>query len=199
MKGFLAAAIVAAMAVVGAQTTASAETLDASAFSCADLTESANSSDKQGQLGASMILHWLHAYLGTEEQGTVIDANAMTTVFDQTKKFCSENPNIGVMTAAKKYMGENEPKPGKDALDVSVLTCEIVQEMAEKDENATAELIMWVMGYHASSGDDTLIDMTKMDTATKKMGSYCSDNKNVSFLTASEKMMGIEQGSADEK
>ncbi|MDX2309237.1 MAG: HdeA/HdeB family chaperone [Hyphomicrobium sp.] len=192
-------ALVALASLLSLPASASAEMLDAAAFSCQELTEAAASADAEAQMGATAILHWIHAYLGTEEQGSVVDFDVMKTAFDKTKEFCAGHPNIGVLTAAGKFMGENEPAPGKSAVDVAIMTCEQVVAMAQEDEKGTVEMLMWIVGYHASSDSNTLIDMTKFADDAKKLGTYCAENKRVGFLTASEQFMAeAEEETADQ-
>lgn len=172
---------------------ASAETVDAKVFSCQELTSAIASKDKDDQFGASAILYWIHGYLATEEQGTVMDFGNMMKSFEKTAEFCGKNPNIGVLTAGQKFMGENEPAAGTDAVDLAIMTCEKIVNSDRSDEKGLGQIMMWLAGFHASDDGDTLIDFNKLEEEATSIGSYCSDNQQVGFYTASEKFMGSDE------
>jgi hypothetical protein len=185
----LVSAVFAALSLFALNTPASAESIDASAFSCKELTDALNSADESDQYGATVLLYWMHGYLATEEQGTVVDFDQALKAFERTAEFCAQNPNIGVMTASQKYMGENLAAAGKDAIDLSVIKCEKVINSDKDDAQGLGQIMMWLAGYHASYDENTVIDLDKFDTDTNKIGSYCGENLQVGFYTASEKFM----------
>lgn len=182
----VAGAMVLASAFAG---TASAEKVDMKAFSCQELTQSMGSKDNDDQYGATVILYWLHGYLRTEEQGTVVDFDNMMKSFEKTTDFCAKNPNIGVMTASEKFMGDKEPKPGKGAIDLAIIKCEKVVHSDKNDSQGLGQILMWLHGFHAASDGETVIDFDKFASDSKSIGEYCNENQQVGFYTASEKIM----------
>lgn len=185
----VAGAMVLASAFAG---TASAEKVDMKAFSCQELTQSMASTDKDDQYGASVILYWLHGYLRTEAQGTVVDFDNMMKSFEKTTEFCAKNPNIGVMTASQKFMGESEPKAGKGAIDLAIIKCEKVVHTDKDDTQGLGQILMWLHGFHAATDGETVIDFDKFSSDSKSIGEYCNENQQVGFYTASEKVMSGE-------
>ena len=55
-------AVIAALLLVVGFSAASAASMDASTFSCKDLTEKNESTDKTAQYGASVILYWMAGF-----------------------------------------------------------------------------------------------------------------------------------------
>jgi len=193
MMRTLVSAVFAALSACVLVSPASAESIDASAFSCKELTDALGSSAENDQYGATVLLYWMHGYLATEEQGTVVDFDQMLKAFEKTTAFCAENPNIGVMTASEKFMGENLAAAGKEAIDLSVIKCEKVVNSDNNDAQGLGQIMMWLAGYHASYEENTVIDLDKFDTDTKKIGSYCGQNLQVGFYTATEKFMSTSE------
>ena len=64
--------VAAAAAMFLAAAPASADSVDASTFSCKDLTSSYTSSTEEEQYGATVILYWMASYHATEEQGNIV-------------------------------------------------------------------------------------------------------------------------------
>jgi hypothetical protein len=189
MRIFSRAAIAALLLVVGFSA-ASATSMDASTFSCKELTEKNESTDKTAQYGASVILYWMAGYQATQEQGTVVDFDNMLKEFTQTTEFCSKNPGIGVMTASGNFMGENSVKATEKAIDLAILKCEAVNSTKENETDGLGQILMWLAGYHASVAKSTVIDMDKFAESVEKMTAYCAENPEMGLFTASEKFMG---------
>jgi hypothetical protein len=186
----LFAAAAAALMLFSFGQVASAESVDAKVFSCKELTAAMQSKDEDDQYGASVILYWMHGYLSTEERGTVMDFGTMMKSFEKTADFCSKNPNIGVLTASQKFMGENEPAPGNDAVDLAILKCEKIVQSDRSDAQGMGQILMWLAGYHASDNGETIIDFDKFKSDSESIGEYCQKNQQIGFYTASEKIMG---------
>lgn len=195
MKRILAA-LAAACCLSAFASAASAETIDAKAFSCKELTDSLASKDKEDQYGATVILYWIHGYLRTDEQGTVVDFNNMLKAFEQTTDYCSKNPNIGVLTASQKFMGAAEANPGSDAIDLAIIKCGKVLESEGDDGQGLGQILMWLEGFHAADDEETVIDLDQFAEDAKDIGAYCAENRMVGFYTASEKIMGSDDEDA---
>lgn len=203
MLRFLACLAAAFMAIAGVPTGASAGPIDASTVTCKDLTDSGKSGG-DGAYGASVILYWMAGYHATDEQGTVVDFDNLIKEMGQTAEYCSQNPAIGVMTASAKYMGTNAPAATPKAIDLSILKCEHVNTSKPDDAEGLGQILMWLSGYHKSTGGTTLIDMDEFAKSAEKIGQYCGKNPEVGLYTASEKFMGeaddnSEDGSDDAK
>lgn len=178
--------------------TARAEQIDASTVTCKDLTDSGNSG-KEGAYGASVILYWMAGYHATDEQGTVVDFDNLIKEMGQTAEFCSKNPAVGVMTASGKYMGANAAAATGKAIDLSILKCEQINTSKPDDAEGLGQILMWLSGYHKSTGGSTLIDMDEFGKSVDKIGSYCSGNPQVGLYTASEKFMGEGDDDSEDK
>lgn len=193
----LACSLVAALALALLPAAASAEQIDASTVTCKDLTDSGNSG-KEGAYGASVILYWMAGYHATDDQGTVVDFDNLVKEMGQTADFCSKNPAISVMTASGKYMGENAVAATPKAIDLSILKCEQVNASKPDDAEGLGQILMWLSGYHKSTGGTTLLDMDEFEKSVDKMAEYCKANPEVGLYTASEKYMGEDADNSDE-
>lgn len=189
MLRFLTCLAAALAVATAAPAGASAGPIDASTVTCKELTESGNSGS-DGAYGASVILYWMAGYHATDEQGTVVDFDNLIKEMGQTAEFCSQNPAIGVMTASSKYMGANAPAATPKAIDLSILKCEHVNSSKPDDAEGLGQILMWLSGYHKSTGGTTLIDMDEFSKSAAKIGAYCAKNPDVGLYTASEKFMG---------
>ncbi|HET6390180.1 HdeA/HdeB family chaperone [Hyphomicrobium sp.] len=188
-RRFLSAAA-AALLLASPFHTASADVIDASTLTCRDLVAKAASSDKKEEYGASVILYWVAGYLATVEQGTVVDFDNLGTEFGQTIEFCGDNPDIGVMTAAQKYMGENAEDATSKAIDLAILKCEGVMNSDVEDADGLGQILMWLAGYHASYAESKVIDTDKFKKSIEKIANYCAENPQMGLFTTSEKFMG---------
>ena len=188
-RRFLSAAAAALLLAIPFNT-ASADVLDASTLSCSDLVEKAASSDKDAEYGASVILYWMAGYLATVEQGTVVDFDNLGDEFGKTIEFCGDNPSIGVMTAAQKYMGENAKDATSTAIDLAILKCEGVLSSDPEDAEGLGQILMWLAGYHASYAESKIIDTDKFGRNVDQIAAYCAKNPQVGLFTTSEKFMG---------
>ncbi len=182
--------VAAAAALILAAAPASAESVDASTFSCKDLTSSYTSLSEEEQYGATVILYWMAGYHATEEQGTVVDFDKMLAAFEETVDYCKKNPNIGVMSATEKFLGENLGETSSTAIDLSIMKCDAINTSTEKDAQGLGQILMWLSGYHSSYDETTVIDYEQFDTSTDKMGEFCRANSEMGFMTASKKFMG---------
>ncbi|MET0407920.1 MAG: HdeA/HdeB family chaperone [Hyphomicrobium sp.] len=192
MMRILLSAVVALLLLAPSIRPAAAQSLDASTFSCHDLAEKAQSSDKTAVYGASVILYWMEGYQATADQGTVVDFDNMSKEFSETMDFCSKNPGIGVMTASEKYMGENAEEATPKAIDLAILKCEAVNTTKENETDGLGQILMWLAGYHSSMAKSTLIDMDKFGESVEKIATYCAENPSMGLVTASEKFMAEE-------
>lgn len=193
MKRSVKSAALAAILFGSFAQTAAAETIDASVFTCKELTEAMQSKSEDDQYGASVILYWISGYLATDDQGTVVDFDNVLKEFEQTVDFCTGNPQIGVLTASQKFMGENAEEATGEALDLSVIKCEKVISSDKDDVQGLGQIMMWLAGYHASYAENTVIDFDEFGKNSKLMGDYCRANTQVGFFTASQKFMGSDE------
>ena len=172
--------------------TAAADTVDASTLTCKELIEASNSTKNDELFGAGAILHWVSGYLATEAQGTVMDFGAMKTDFSAIIDYCNANPDIGVMTAAEKFMGENASEETKDVVDLSTVKCQKVIDTKPGDIEGLSVILMWLAGYNASYQKDTIIDFDKLAKAGEEIGKFCGESPDYGLVTAANKYMGEE-------
>jgi acid stress chaperone HdeB len=190
---YFATAAAAVLSLAALSAPARAENVDVSTFTCAELTSSFNSKDIEDQRGAAALIYWMHGYLGTEKQGTLMNPKAFDKSIEGIVADCAKSPQVSMMTVARRHMGEKEGKPGKDALDFSILTCEYaVANSGEKDMDGLVQVLMWIVGYHASGGSNTVINLDAFGKAAEKIGEYCVKNPKVSLMTATGKFVGNE-------
>ena len=90
-KIFAIAGVLAAIATGSAK----AEVIDISTIKCKDL-------GTMSKEEISYVLIWLHGYFGGKVGDTTIDLSAFEANGVQIGKICSENPEIGLMTAITK-------------------------------------------------------------------------------------------------
>ncbi|MFT3730004.1 MAG: HdeA/HdeB family chaperone [Hyphomicrobium sp.] len=192
MTRILWSAVAAFMLLVPVVHPAAADTIDASTFSCRDLVQSAQSSDKTAVYGASVILYWMEGYQATSDQGTVVDFDHVAKEFAATTEYCAKNPAVGVMSASEKFMGENAEEATPKAVDLSILKCEAINSSKDGDAEGLGQILMWLAGYHASVAKSTVIDLDKFSESAAKMGAYCAENPEMGLFTASEKFMSEE-------
>ncbi len=172
---------------------ASAEKYDISTFTCRDLAEAMSSGSKDDQYGMSVILYWLAGYNATDEQGTVIYFSSLEKDFENTLDYCAKNPNIGVVTASAKFMGENASAPTGEPVDLQTLKCEKLAKTTKDDEEGLGQILMWLAGYHADANDEDMIfDSAAFTKSATEIGEYCRDNSQVGFFTTAEKFMSAE-------
>ena len=195
MFRFIAATALSAAMIAAVSLPASAESVDASAFSCKELTDSLNSTDKETQYGAVVILSWMAGYNATEDQGTVVDFDTLKKDGNKVVDFCASNPNIGVMTAAAKFMGENATAVTKEAIDLAVIKCGAIANdpnPTDADAEGAGVVLMWLAGYYASAEEETMIDLDALGKSGEEIGKTCGENENMGLVTAARKVLQIE-------
>lgn len=95
---------------------ASAESIDAAAFACKELTAALNSDDKEEAYGGAVLVSWMAGFHATEDQGTIVDFDMLKKDGDKVIDSCAENPAIGLMSASAKFMGKNATTVTKEAI-----------------------------------------------------------------------------------
>ena len=85
--------------------TASAEQIDLSAWTCKKLADFAGSglfrtNDTGDKL--AMLLGWLDAHYGGADDPPIIDTDKLISNAKKIGDYCSENPNVSVITATDK-------------------------------------------------------------------------------------------------
>ena len=176
--------------IAGAASPAFADKVDVSAVSCAQLVESVSSGSKNDKAGMGGILYWLAGYTATDEQGTVIDFTALGKDFDAILKTCSEQPKLGLLTVAKKHLGENATPQGSGAADLATMTCQAAVTTDKSDEDGLGFILMWIAGYHASDAEDHVFDTEDFVSNMQQVGEYCGKNPTIGLLTAADEVMG---------
>ena len=138
------------------------------------------------------ILNWMGGYHATEAQGTVVDWKTLSKAFDQTIAFCAEHPNVGIMSASERFMGEHIEEAGPDAYDLSILKCETALTDQSVVKNI-GDTFMWLAGYHTSTNkDSTTLDLDAFVKQTEQIADYCASNPKSGLVTVSEKFMSDE-------
>ncbi len=187
IKAAISAFILGLSISLSAAPAARAEPIDAAAIGCTVLNNRVSAGD---EAFTNALLNWMGGYHATEKQGTVVEWSKLSTAFDQTIAFCNENPNVGIMSASEKFMGEAIEDMGPASFDLAIVTCTDVQSKSSvlKDLGDT---LMWLAGYHTSmhENDSTMIDLETFVKQAGEIDTYCTANPTVSLVTASEKYM----------
>lgn len=192
LNRFLATAALALLQLSAFAGTASAEKVDISTVSCEHLLQSIESGSENDKSGMGGILYWIAGYTATEEQGTVIDFGALSKDFDTILAGCKERPKLGLLTVASKHLGENATEQGKEAMDLSTLTCQAAVSTPKSDDEGLGFILMWIAGWHASDAEDHVFDTESFVADMQKIGEYCGSNPTVGLITASDEVMGEE-------
>lgn len=166
---------------------AAAETLDASTITCADLVSASNSKADSDHMGAAAMLSWMAGYHATEDQGTVVDFDALKGEVQKTVEYCQDNSMIGVLTASAKFMGENAEEQSSGAIDLATIKCDRVIKSSKDDEDGLTIILMWLAGYYASDDEDKVIDWTKLEKESEQIGRECAESSNTGLVTVAEK------------
>jgi hypothetical protein len=172
---------------------AMAESVDVSTIGCDKINAAYRTKTEHDLSFINGILNWLAGYHATEDQGTMVDWSKTSHAFDQTVAYCAEHPKAGVMTASKKFMGDNIEDEGPDTSDLAIVTC----EQALTDKNLIKNIgdtFMWLAGYHTSTNKDSkTLDFDKFVEQTGKIVDYCAANPQAGLFTASEKFMSEDE------
>jgi hypothetical protein len=193
MTRFLATAALALMQLGAFSQIASAEKIDISTVSCSNLLESIESGSDNDKSGMGGILYWIAGFTATEEQGSVIDFGAMGKDFDKILAGCKEQPKLGLLTVASKYLGENATEQGSEAMDLSTLTCQAAVSTKKDEDEGLGFILMWIAGYQASDSENKIFDTETFVADMQKIGEYCGTNPSVGLLTASDEVMGDDE------
>ena len=169
---------------------ASANGLDVKTVTCAELVQADQSTSTDDHFGAAVLLSWLAGYHATEEQGTVVDFEALKVDVQRTVAYCKNFPKVGVFTASRKFMGENATEASSEAVDLSAVKCQRVVETAgSDDEEGLAVIMMWLAGYYASDAEDTILDQTKLEKQGYEVGKACALNAESGLITVADEVM----------
>lgn len=193
MQRILTAVAAVVVQVVMLNTPARADKLDVSTVTCAQLVESLDAGSKTDRYGMGGILYWIAGFTTTDEQGSVVDFGALGKSFDKILEECKSKPNVGVLSAAAKFLGENAPEHGAEAIDIATMTCEAAIKSSQDDEDGIGLILMWIAGYQASDSEDRIFDGDAFVADMKEVGTYCGANPGVGLLTASEDIMSEDE------
>ncbi|HLQ89164.1 MAG TPA: HdeA/HdeB family chaperone [Xanthobacteraceae bacterium] len=180
---------------------ASAEAIDVSTITCGEMIESvtgafpknpdkaapANPSQERAAQKMGVIMIWLHGYNASEDRGTVLDYAQVKSYAEELGAFCALNPKIGLMTAAKKYSGDNAPKPSRDAVDVSTIKCSALKDGANEKLSVA---IIWLGGWQAGVDDESTFDFEEFGEDITKFAEFCAKNPSKGFVTAAKDVFG---------
>jgi acid stress chaperone HdeB len=187
---FLATSSLAMLQLGAFSQIASAEKIDISTVSCNHLLQSIESGSENDKSGMGGILYWIAGYTATDEQGSVIDFTALAKDFDKILAGCKSQPNVGLLTVASKYLGENATEQGSAAMDLATLTCQAAVSTKKDEDEGLGFILMWIAGWHASDSEDKIFDTESFVADMQKIGEYCGTNPTVGLLTASDEVMG---------
>jgi acid stress chaperone HdeB len=197
MQRLLATLTIALLGFGSFTTTASAEKVDMSTVSCSQLIESIEGGSKDDKSGMGGILYWIAGYSVTEEQGAVIDFDAMGKDFDRILAGCKAQPKVGVLTISKKFLGEHATAHGAEAIDLKTMTCEAAVQSSSDESEGMGLILMWIAGYQASDSDSAIFDTDAFSNDMYKIGEYCGSNPAVGLMTASDEIMGEDDSSEE--
>ncbi|HEX2843383.1 HdeA/HdeB family chaperone [Hyphomicrobium sp.] len=197
MQRLFASMAFALLTVTGFASTASAEKIDLSTVSCSQLIQSVESGSEKDKSGMGGILYWIAGFTVTDEQGAVIDFGGLSKDFDKILAACKEQPKVGVLTVASKFLGANATPHGKDAVDLATLTCEAAVKSSQEEEEGLGYILMWIAGYQASDSGNKIFDTDTFEADMHKIGEYCGTNPAVGLITASDEIMGEDDESSE--
>jgi acid stress chaperone HdeB len=189
MRRLLSIVAFALLHVGGVSTQALAEKIDISTVTCAQLIAAIDSGTENDKSGMGGILYWIAGYSTTDEQGSVVDFNALGKDFEKVLEGCKAKPKLGILTVAGKVLGENATAQGAEAIDLATMTCEAAVKSSKDEEEGLGFILMWIAGYHASDTESKVFDTDDFVSAMEKIGEYCGAHPSVGLLTASEEFM----------
>lgn len=198
MQRLTATIAIALLYVASFTTTASAEKIDLSTVSCSQLIESIEKGSDKDKSGMGGILYWIAGYSVTEEQDSVVDFGALGKDFDKILAACREQPNVGLLTVSKKFLGENATEHGSEAVDIKTMTCEAAIKSSEAESEGLGFILMWIAGYQASDTESPIFDTESFEADMTEIGTYCGTNPAVGLLTASNEIMGEDEDDDDD-
>lgn len=168
---------------------ATAETIDASTIACERINVAYAKKSESDMSFINGVLNWMGGYHATEAQGTVVDWTALSKAFDQTVAFCAGHPNVGIMSASGRFMGEHIEEVGTDAYDLAIVKC----ESALTDQSVVKNIgdtLMWLSGYYTSTNtDSTTLDLDAFVKQSGQIAEYCAANPTSGLVTVSAKFM----------
>lgn len=168
---------------------ATADQLDVSTISCERLASAYDTKTEKELSFVNGVLNWMGGYHATEEQGTTVDWDKLSLAFDQTIQFCGSHPNVSVMAASEKFMGENISEATPNSFDLSLVTCENAMSKKSVLKNV-GDTFMWLAGYHASyDNGSTIFDLDKFIKETSEVADYCTANPKAGLITVTDKFM----------
>ncbi len=189
MLRFSLAAIAPALFIFSLPAAAS-DAVDATTFTCAELVRADSSDSSNDHFGGAALLAWMAGYHATEDQGTVVDFDALKQDIQRTVQFCKKSPKIGVYTASEKFMGENATESGSEAVDLATVKCQrIVDAANENDDEGLGIILMWLAGYYASYAGDKMIDFEKLRKEGYEIGKACAQSLETGLVTVADKYM----------
>lgn len=189
MRRLYSIVAIALLQVGGLSTQALAEKVDISTVSCSQLLAAIDSGSENDKSGMGGILYWIAGYVTTDEQGSVVDFDALGKDFDKILAGCKAQPKVGVLSIATKVLGENATAQGNEAIDLATMTCEAAVKSGKDEEEGLGFILMWIAGYHASDSEYKVFDTEEFVSAMEKVGEYCGAHPSVGLLTASEEFM----------
>jgi len=179
-------------------TTASAEKIDLSTVSCSQLIQSVESGSENDKSGMGGILYWIAGFTVTDEQGAVVDFGALGKDFEKILAACKEQPKVGVLTIASKFLGANATAHhGSDAVDLATMTCEAAVKSSSEEAEGLGYILMWIAGYQASDSGNKIFDTDDFEADMHKIGEYCGTNPAVGLITASDEIMGEDEDDSE--
>ncbi len=169
---------------------ASAGGIDATTVTCGELAEAEISQSADDHFGAAVLLSWMAGYHATEEQGTVVDFDALKVDVQRTVEYCKKYPKVGVYSASEKFMGENATDASSGAVDLATIKCQRIVEAAnEDDKDGLAVIMMWLAGYYASYAEDKIIDKERLQKQGYEVGKACAQSTETGLITVADKVM----------
>lgn len=166
-----------------------AEKVDMSTVTCSLLIESMEAGSDNDKSGMGGILYWIAGYTVTDEQGSVVDFDALGKDFDKILASCRAQPKVGLLSVASKFLGENATEAGSGAADIATMTCQAAVNASSDDDDGLGLILMWIAGYQASDSEDPIFDADGFVADMQEVGEYCGDNPSVGLLTASGEIM----------
>lgn len=79
------------------------------------------------------------------------------------------------------------PVNAQVVVDMSLITCQQYQEIADSNPDRAIIIASWMGGYFSASKNLTTIDLRYTERNTEKVQAYCKSHRSESLMSAIEK------------
>jgi Flp pilus assembly protein TadD len=141
-------------------------------------------------------LVWVAGYSSKKDAaGIVFDGQVLSAGVSEILEQCIKQPDAAVTTVAAKIFADNATEHGDTAMALADVKCEAIGEkavIAAKIERTTVrQLWMWLAGYYAAQGDDTVFDLKSLNKNVAASDTYCAKHRDASLADVAEKFDAV--------